>query len=145
MVNAQTRSKAEVDPDFMPFPQQFHGDQNATSDGETDSKSSSFESLKNRALILQFVKSPMSVNPCMSKQTNIYLQGEDRLFLDLVEGQGRRRKPKPLAAASSNSSNNSRTMSESSALSDLAAVVPSTSSDHSDVNSDNDGKMSLLS
>ncbi|XP_059078421.1 guanine nucleotide exchange factor subunit Rich-like [Tigriopus californicus] len=37
----------------------------------------------NRVLILPFVKSPMSVNPGMSKQEHIYLQGEDRLYLNL--------------------------------------------------------------
>ena len=36
------------------------------------------ESLKNRALVLQFFKSPVTVNPWMTKQTCIYLQGEDR-------------------------------------------------------------------
>ena len=39
--------------------------------------------LGNKALVLQFVKSPSSVNPSMTKQEDIYLQGEDRIYLNV--------------------------------------------------------------
>ena len=43
--------------------------------------------LGNKALVLQFVKSPSSVNPYMTKQEDIYLQGEDRIFFNLSQRQ----------------------------------------------------------
>ncbi|XP_046662449.1 guanine nucleotide exchange factor subunit Rich isoform X3 [Homalodisca vitripennis] len=35
---------------------------------------------------LGFVKSALTVNPCMSHQTHLYLQGEDRLYVNLSPG-----------------------------------------------------------
>ncbi|XP_015585009.1 guanine nucleotide exchange factor subunit Rich isoform X2 [Cephus cinctus] len=44
-------------------------------------------SCKRRSLIqMDFVKSPLTVNPCMSHHGNLYLQGEDRLYLNLGGG-----------------------------------------------------------
>ena len=43
--------------------------------------------LGNKALVLQFVKSPSSVNPYMTKQEDIYLQGEDQITLNISHRQ----------------------------------------------------------
>lgn len=41
----------------------------------------------NRSLIqLDFAKSPLTVNPCMGHHGHLYLQGEDRLYLNLGAG-----------------------------------------------------------
>jgi hypothetical protein len=41
----------------------------------------------NRSLIqLDFVKSPLTINPCMGHHGHLYLQGEDRLYLNLGAG-----------------------------------------------------------
>ena len=94
LVNSSVRqAKKSADPEFMPFPEAFNKETDEDKDVKDD-KEGGFECLKNRALVLQFVKSPMSVNPCMSKQTNIYLQGEDRLLLNLTEQRKRRRSRK---------------------------------------------------
>jgi hypothetical protein len=68
IVNALTRSKKNVDPEFMPFPEQFNGSATACDESEPSMP------LANRAMVLQFVKSPASVNPSMTKQEKIYLQ-----------------------------------------------------------------------
>ena len=74
LVNSSVRqAKKSADPEFMPFPEAFNKETDEDKDVKDD-REGGFECLKNRALVLQFVKSPMSVNPCMSKQTNIYLQ-----------------------------------------------------------------------
>ena len=72
------------------------------------------ESLKNRALVLQFFKSPVTVNPWMTKQTCIYLQGEDRLLLNLSDQRRRRRQEQPSHLAPPGGG---RTLSESSTIS----------------------------
>ncbi len=102
MVNTKHRKAKEDDPEFMPFPK---GDRRSegTSDEDHPPKDNP---LANKALVLQFVKSPLAVNPGMvscstpifyveasharihlvlrqSKQEHIYLQGEDRLYLNL--------------------------------------------------------------
>ncbi|XP_012281300.1 guanine nucleotide exchange factor subunit Rich [Orussus abietinus] len=42
---------------------------------------------RKRSLIqLDFVKSPLTVNPCMSQHGHLYLQGENRLYLNLGSG-----------------------------------------------------------
>ena len=84
VVNATTRTKKSVDPEFMPFPEQFNGDGSAQN-GEIPDTSMP---LANRAMVLQFVKSPASVNPSMTKQEKIYLQGEDTIFLNQSQGGG---------------------------------------------------------
>ena len=78
IVNSDTRSQKVTDPEFMPFPEQFD-----KKDGEDENKSKN--PLGNKALVLRFVKSPSSVNPSMTKQEDIYLQGEDRIFLNLSQ------------------------------------------------------------
>ena len=58
MVNSKVRGQKEVDQEFCPHPS------NAES-RETDGRE---KLLANKVLILQFVKSPMSVNPGMVKK-----------------------------------------------------------------------------
>ena len=64
IVNSKTRTEKATDPEFMPFPQEF----------EDKDKKPETNPLGNKALVLQFVKSPSSVNPSMTKQEDIYLQ-----------------------------------------------------------------------
>lgn len=73
IANSKVRSKKASDPEFMPFPEEFN-----QKDDPVNSNP-----LGNKALVLQFVKSPSSVNPYMTKQEDIYLQGEDRIFLNI--------------------------------------------------------------
>jgi len=68
----------------MPFPEQFNGE-GSEQNGEPSEPSMP---LANRAMVLQFVKSPASVNPSMTKQEKIYLQGEDTIFLNQSQGGG---------------------------------------------------------
>lgn len=42
--------------------------------------------LKRSLVQLDFVKSPLTVNPCMGQHGHLYLQGEDRLYLNLGAG-----------------------------------------------------------
>ena len=65
IVNSKTRSEKATDPDFMPYPEEFEKDSTKKADSNP---------LRNKALVLQFVKSPSSVNPSMTKQEDIYLQ-----------------------------------------------------------------------
>ena len=65
IVNSKTRSEKATDPDFMPYPEEFEAKKAKDSDSNP---------LRNKALVLQFVKSPSSVNPSMTKQEDIYLQ-----------------------------------------------------------------------
>ena len=60
MVNAKHRGKREEDPEFMPFPK----DERASSSADSD-KEDKPNPLANKALVLQFVKSPLAVNPGM--------------------------------------------------------------------------------
>lgn len=85
IVNAMTRSKKNVDPEFMPFPEQSNNESSKNGEGGTEA---SAMPLANRAMVLQFVKSPASVNPSMTKQEKIYLQGEDTIFLNQSNGGG---------------------------------------------------------
>ena len=59
MVNSKFRAQKEDDPEFMPYPKDESKKQ-----GESDSETNA---LANRALVLQFVKSPLAVNPGMVK------------------------------------------------------------------------------
>ncbi|KAL0820597.1 hypothetical protein ABMA28_006440 [Loxostege sticticalis] len=43
-------------------------------------------------LQLDFVKSPLSVNPCMSNQRHLYLQADDKLYVNLEDNLTRRTK-----------------------------------------------------
>jgi hypothetical protein len=62
MVNAKHRKTREDDPEFMPFPKENGG-------GEGDPVLEN--PLANKTLVLQFVKSPLAVNPGMvRKETN---------------------------------------------------------------------------
>ena len=74
LVNAKNRCKKVTDPEFMPYPEDLEG----SKDHEDRNNP-----LGNKALVLQFVKSPSSVNPSMTKQEDIYLQGEDRIYLNV--------------------------------------------------------------
>ncbi len=60
MVNAKYRKAREEDPEFMPFPRDI------TAEGDRDHDATLKENpLANKALVLQFVKSPLAVNPGM--------------------------------------------------------------------------------
>ena len=78
IVNSSKKCKKAVDPEFMPFPEEF--------DKKT-SQEPAKNPLGNKALVLQFVKSPSSVNPYMTKQEDIYLQGEDQITLNISHRQ----------------------------------------------------------
>ncbi len=56
MVNAKYRKEKEEDPEFMPFPKEYDGD---------DKKKPKENPLANKVMVLQFVKSPLAVNPGM--------------------------------------------------------------------------------
>ena len=77
VVNTNKRAEKEEDPEFMPFPSESEEAK------EEKRQKARTNPLRNKALIFQFVKSPISVNPGMTKQEHIYLQGEDRLYLNL--------------------------------------------------------------
>ena len=124
MVNAKTRVKKEVDREFMPYPE---SDPSKFSDkqGNSDKNIKSNDNpLANRAMVLQFVKSPISVNPCMSKQTDVYLQGEDRLFLNLNQRVSNRKTDKNMRSESfAGSGTTSRTLSECSRSSQPSSSI----------------------
>ena len=72
IVNSKIRSQKITDPEFMPFPENF--EENSKNENNDDKNASN--PLGNKSLVLQFVKSPSSVNPYMTKQEDIYLQGD---------------------------------------------------------------------
>ena len=127
IVNAKTRTKKEIDPDFMPFPEQNDGREKILNDSmnssDTRDSDKNDNPLANRAMVLQFVKCPISVNPCMTKQTDIYLQGEDRLFLNLSHRTMNNKMDKRGRDESSTVSETSRTISESSRSSAAASTI----------------------
>ena len=84
IVNSKIRSQKITDPEFMPFPENFEHSKNENN--ANDDKNAS-NPLGNKSLVLQFVKSPSSVNPYMTKQEDIYLQGEDRIFFNMSQRQ----------------------------------------------------------
>jgi hypothetical protein len=94
IVNSRTRSKKATDPEFMPFPEEFN---------KKDESNSNENPLGNKAMVLQFVKSPSSVNPYMTKQEDIYLQGEDRIFLNLGQRQSKLRRQNRKTSSTSKS------------------------------------------
>lgn len=59
MVNGKHRGKREEDPEFMPYPKK-EGAEDVNRKDDDDANP-----LANKALVLQFVKSPISVNPGM--------------------------------------------------------------------------------
>ena len=68
IVNSKTRIKKEVDPDFMPYPEQtmvekgkHDNSNNACDNNSGDNNENGAYPLANRAMVLQFVKSPISV------------------------------------------------------------------------------------
>ncbi|CAH0724281.1 unnamed protein product, partial [Brenthis ino] len=50
------------------------------------------EEAKSNLIQMDFVKSPMSVNPCMSNQRHLYLQADDKLYINLEDNLTRRTK-----------------------------------------------------
>ena len=64
IVNSKIRSQKITDPEFMPFPENF--EENSKNENNDDKNASN--PLGNKSLVLQFVKSPSSVNPYMTKQ-----------------------------------------------------------------------------
>ena len=134
IVNSKTRTKKEVDPDFMPFPEQNMTEKGNYTKLNNECDNNGGENadypLANRAMVLQFVKSPISVNPCMSKQTDIYLQGEDRLFLNLSPRTRSKTDKRDIKDASATGSGaTSRTLSESSRTSQPSSSIYAASGD----------------
>ncbi|GLH13764.1 Guanine nucleotide exchange factor subunit Rich [Gryllus bimaculatus] len=52
---------------------------------KSDDENLSTEAGEDSVIQLDFVKSALTVNPCMSHQGHLYLQGEDRLYVNLGE------------------------------------------------------------
>jgi len=82
-VNGEQRQyTGEKDKEFCPFPDM----------SDQDSEPPDYRShLSDNILIVPFVKSPLSVNPAMAGHAascQLYLQGEDRLYLNLGEDTG---------------------------------------------------------
>ncbi|XP_026491638.2 guanine nucleotide exchange factor subunit Rich isoform X1 [Vanessa tameamea] len=50
------------------------------------------EEAKSNLIQMDFVKSPLSVNPCMSNQRHLYLQADDKLYVNLEDNLTRRTK-----------------------------------------------------
>ncbi|XP_072943063.1 guanine nucleotide exchange factor subunit Rich [Epargyreus clarus] len=50
------------------------------------------EDSKSNLIQMDFVKSPLSVNPCMSNQRHLYLQGADKLYVNLEDNLTKRTK-----------------------------------------------------
>ncbi len=73
MVNAKHRKAREEDPEFMPFPKEYDP---ASAKGP-EQKGKKANPLANKALVLQFVKSPLAVNPGMVK----YYKGKCSKFI----------------------------------------------------------------
>ena len=74
IVNSKTRSEKATDPDFMPYPEEFEKDSTKKADSNP---------LRNKALVLQFVKSPSSVNPSMTKQETLKISLVQVLMIKL--------------------------------------------------------------
>jgi len=74
VVNNSTRQfTGKKDAEFCPFP----------SDTEGGQEKPDFTShLGNNVLVIPFVKSPLTVNPAMSANAQLYLQGEDRIYMN---------------------------------------------------------------
>ncbi|XP_054278779.1 guanine nucleotide exchange factor subunit Rich isoform X2 [Macrosteles quadrilineatus] len=67
------------------------GNNNNNSENNTNNNSESANdntetTPRDTIIQLGFVKSALTVNPCMSRQTHLYLQGEDRLYVNLSPG-----------------------------------------------------------
>jgi len=76
MVNSSRKLyTAAKDKEFCPFPE------DRVEDDEKDPRSH----LGDTVLVMPFVKSPLTVNPAMSVSDQLYLQGEDRLYLNSGE------------------------------------------------------------
>jgi len=73
--SADRRFTGNQDKEFCPFPKE-------ESEEEVGDKPSQ---LGSTVLIIPFVKSPLTVNPAMSSLDKLYLQGEDRLYLNCSE------------------------------------------------------------
>ena len=63
MVNAKHRQAREEDPEFMPFPREI-----SPEGGREGPKAGKENPLANKAMVLQFVKSPLAVNPGMVRE-----------------------------------------------------------------------------
>ncbi|XP_047519438.1 guanine nucleotide exchange factor subunit Rich [Pieris napi] len=50
------------------------------------------EESKSNLIQMDFVKSPLTVNPCMSNQRHLYLQADDKLYINLEDNLTRRTK-----------------------------------------------------
>jgi len=74
VVNKTTRQfTGKKDADFCPYPTQHQ---------ENDDKNDCTSHLGDSVLVIPFVKSPLTVNPAMSANDQLYLQGEDRIYMN---------------------------------------------------------------
>ena len=74
VVNSSTRQfTGKKDAEFCPFPSETEGKE------EQPDYSSH---LGNNVLVIPFVKSPLTVNPAMAANDQLYLQGEDKLYMN---------------------------------------------------------------
>merc|ERR1719369_2018801 len=74
VVNTSVRKfTGKKDKEFCPFPSE-------TEDKEEQPDYSSH--LGNNVLVIPFVKSPLTVNPAMSANAQLYLQGGDRIYMN---------------------------------------------------------------
>jgi hypothetical protein len=79
VVNASERQfTGTKDAEFCPFP---------SKDGSEAEAEDNSSHLGNNVLVIPFVKSPLTVNPAMSGSDQLYMQGEDRLYLNNAEGK----------------------------------------------------------
>jgi hypothetical protein len=77
-VNAKVRQfTGTEDTEFCPFPSETE---------EPAEVQDNTSHLGNNVLVIPFVKSPLTVNPAMSGSDKLYLQGEDRIYLNSAEG-----------------------------------------------------------
>jgi len=74
--SAERRFTGKKDAEFCPFPKE---------EGEEDVVKDESAQLGDNVYIIPFVKSPITVNPAMSSIDKLYLQGEDRLYLNTCE------------------------------------------------------------
>jgi len=74
VINSTTRQfTGKKDKEFCPFP----------SETEKEEEKPDFSShLGDNVLVIPFVKSPLTVNPAMAANDQLYLQGEDRLYMN---------------------------------------------------------------
>lgn len=62
-----------------------HSKQYESTDDVEESSSDGSSSFRTSLIELDFVKSALTINPCQSHQSHLYLQGEDRLYVNSAD------------------------------------------------------------